>query len=68
MKIGLEWDSHERKGHDFDLYASAFMVGERKQIRSEPFFIFYGNTDSPDGALRHTGDDPTCGKGDDVNY
>jgi len=30
--------------------------------------VFYGNTDSPDSALRHTGDDPTGGNsagGDD---
>jgi tellurium resistance protein TerD len=44
------------------------MIDQFKQIPAEPFFIFYGNTDSPDGALHHTGDDPTGGNsanGDD---
>ncbi|KQS92761.1 MULTISPECIES: TerD family protein [Chryseobacterium] len=65
MTIGLGWDPSEGTAHDFDLDASAFMIDERRQIPSEPFFIFYGNTDSPDGALRHTGDDPTGGNSAD---
>ena len=65
MTIGLGWDPNEGTGHDFDLDASAFMIDERRQIPSEPFFVFYGNTDSPDGALRHTGDDPTGGNSAD---
>lgn len=35
------------------------MIDAQRLIPSEPFFVFYGNTDSPDGALHHTGDDPT---------
>lgn len=65
MTIGLGWDPNEGTGHDFDLDASAFMIDEKRQIPSEPFFVFYGNTDSPDGALRHTGDDPTGGNSAD---
>lgn len=68
MTIGLGWDPNEGTGSDFDLDASAFMVDINKHIPSEPFFIFYGNTNSPDGALQHTGDDPTGGNsidGDD---
>ncbi|WP_354304423.1 TerD family protein [Pedobacter sp. UYP1] len=68
MTIGLGWDPNEGTGFDFDLDASAFMIDENRLIPTEPFFIFYGNTDSPDGALRHTGDDPTGGNsvdGDD---
>lgn len=65
MTIGLGWDPNEGTGHDFDLDASAFMIDENRQIPTEPFFIFYGNTDSPDGALRHTGDDPTGGNSAD---
>ena len=65
ITIGLGWDPNEGTGHDFDLDASAFMIDEKRQIPSEPFFVFYGNTDSPDFALRHTGDDPTGGNSAD---
>lgn len=65
MTIGLGWDPNEGTGFDFDLDASAFMIDDRRQIPSEPFFVFYGNTDSPDGALHHTGDDPTGGNSTD---
>ena len=65
MTIGLGWDPNEGTGFDFDLDASAFMIDENRLIPTEPFFIYYGNTDSPDGALRHTGDDPTGGNSAD---
>ena len=65
MTIGLGWDPNEGTGHDFDLDASAFMIDERRLIPAENFFVFYGNTDSPDGALHHTGDDPTGGNSAD---
>ena len=68
MTIGLGWDPNEGTGFDFDLDASAFMINENRLILSEEFFVFYGNTDSPDLALHHTGDDPTGGNsatGDD---
>lgn len=65
MTIGLGWDPNEGTGHDFDLDASAFMINEGRLIPSEAFFVFYGNTDSPDGSLHHTGDDPTGGNSAD---
>lgn len=65
ITIGLGWDPNEGTGHDFDLDASAFMIDDNRQIPTEPFFVFYGNTDSPDSALRHTGDDPTGGNSAD---
>lgn len=65
MTIGLGWDPNEGTGHDFDLDASAFMIDGNRLIPAESFFVFYGNTDSPDGALRHTGDDPTGGNSAD---
>jgi len=64
MTIGLGWDPNEGTGYDFDLDASAFMIDRNRLIPTEGFFVFYGNTDSPDGALRHTGDDPTGGNSD----
>jgi tellurium resistance protein TerD len=68
MSIGLGWVPNAGTGYDFDLDASAFMLSGNKLIPSEEYFIFYGNTDSPDGSLHHTGDDPTGGnsaEGDD---
>jgi len=65
MTIGLGWDPNEGTGHDFDLDASAFMIDEGRLIPAETFFVFYGNTDSPDGSLHHTGDDPTGGNSAD---
>jgi tellurium resistance protein TerD len=68
MSVGLGWTPHEGTGFDFDLDASAFMVDAGRLIPDEKYFVFYGNTDSPDGALHHTGDDPTGGNsagGDD---
>jgi len=68
ISIGLGWDPNGGTGHAFDLDASAFMLNEGKQIPAEEYFVFYGNIDSPDTALHHTGDDPTGGNsegGDD---
>lgn len=65
MTIGLGWDPNEGTGNDFDLDASAFMLDEKRLIPSETFFVFYGNIESPDLALRHTGDDPTGGNSAD---
>lgn len=44
------------------------MIDANRVIPAEEYFVFYGNTDSPDKALHHTGDDPTGGnsaEGDD---
>jgi tellurium resistance protein TerD len=68
MSVGLGWTPNEGTGSQFDLDASAFMLNDGRIIPGERHFIFYGNTDSPDGALHHTGDDPTGGnsaEGDD---
>ena len=65
ISVGLGWDPNEGTGFDFDLDASAFMVDANRLIPTEEFFVFYGNTDSPDKALHHTGDDPTGGNSAD---
>jgi tellurium resistance protein TerD len=68
ITVGLGWDPNEGTGGAFDLDASAFMLSSSQRIPSEGFFVFYGNAASPDGALQHTGDDPTGGNsknGDD---
>ncbi len=68
ISVGLGWTPNEGTGHDFDLDASAFMINSSRFIPQEEYFVFYGNTDSPNMALHHTGDDPTGGnsaEGDD---
>lgn len=68
ISVGLGWNPNEGTGLAFDLDASAFMINESRLIPSEGFFVFYGNTNSPDAAVQHTGDDPTGGNsagGDD---
>ncbi len=65
LSVGLGWVPNEGTGHDFDLDASAFMIDGNRSIPAEEYFVFYGNIDSPDGALHHTGDDPTGGNSAD---
>jgi tellurium resistance protein TerD len=65
LSVGLGWNPNEGTGYDFDLDASAFMIDSNRFIPEDSFFVFYGNTDSPDKALHHTGDDPTGGNSAD---
>lgn len=62
--IGLGWDPNKGTGYDFDLDASAFMLGENQKIPKDEFFVFYNNQQSPDGAVESSGDDTTGGKSD----
>ena len=64
MIIGLGWDPNDGTGYDFDLDASAIMIDSQRKLVSEDYFVFYNNLNSPDGALAHTGDDPS-GKNSD---
>lgn len=65
--IGLGWDTNSSNtGVDFDLDASAFILGENKKLLSDEHFVFFNNLQSPDGAVVHTGDNLTGeGEGDD---
>lgn len=63
--IGLGWDTNSSStGVDFDLDASAFILGENKKLLSDENFVFYNNLKSPDGSVEHTGDNLT-GEGED---
>ena len=63
----MGWDTNSSStGVDFDLDASAFILGENKKLLSDENFVFYNNLKSPDGAVEHTGDNLTGeGEGDD---
>ncbi|AMW77878.1 chemical-damaging agent resistance protein C [Acinetobacter sp. TGL-Y2] len=64
--IGLGWDTRATDGADFDLDASAFLLGANDKVRGETDFIFYNQTRSPEGSVEHMGDNRTGeGDGDD---
>lgn len=64
--VGLGWDARATDGADFDLDASAFLLGAGGKVRSEADFIFYNQLKSRCGSVEHTGDNLTGeGDGDD---
>ena len=62
--VGLGWDPNQSTGYDFDLDASAFMLGENGKLPQDEFFVFYNNPLSPDKAVESSGDDMTGGNSD----
>ena len=64
--VGLGWDTKRYDGgYDFDLDASAFLLGANGKVRKDSDFIFYGNLESDDGSVMHTGDSLAGGSGGD---
>lgn len=63
VTVGLGWDARPVSGEDVDLDASAIICGPDLKVVSDRHFVFYNNLTSPDGAVRHTGDN-TTGEGD----
>lgn len=65
--VGLGWDTNSSDtGVEFDLDASAFLVGASGKVENDRNFVFYNNLTSLDGSVVHTGDNRTGeGDGDD---
>ena len=64
--VGLGWDARSTAGADFDLDASALLVGTNGKVLSDQHFVFFNNLSSPEGSVEHTGDNRTgAGDGDD---
>ncbi|WMJ79894.1 TerD family protein [Clostridium sp. MB40-C1] len=65
--IGLGWDTNKYSGgYDFDLDASAFLVGSNGKVNNDLDFIFYNNLEHSSKSVIHTGDNRTGeGEGDD---
>ena len=61
VMIGLGWDLVTQK---IDLDACVFMIGKNGKLLADDYFVFYNNLNSPDGSVKHTGDNRT-GMGDD---
>ncbi len=62
--VGLGWDPNTGSGEDFDLDASAFMLGGNGKTPKDEYFVFYNNQKSPDGSVESSGDDLTGGNSD----
>ncbi len=67
LLVGLGWDVNQYSGGaDFDLDASAFLIGSNGKVRKQEDFVFYGNLQHESGAVQHMGDNLTGeGDGDD---
>ncbi|MFC6154738.1 TerD family protein [Nocardioides yefusunii] len=66
VSVGLGWDVRTTTGVDFDLDASALVCGENGRVVNDEHFVFYNNLQTPDGLVRHAGDNRTgAGDGDD---
>lgn len=65
--VGLGWDTNKYVGgYDFDLDASAFLLGANGKCMRDEDFVFYNNLNGRDGAVVHQGDNLTGeGEGDD---
>ena len=66
VTVGLGWDVRTTTGTDFDLDASAIVADPNGKVLSDKHFVFFGNLETPDGLVQHTGDNKTgAGDGDD---
>ncbi len=65
--VGLGWDLKRYDGgYDFDLDASAFLLGANGKVTSDDDFVFYNQPKHPSGAVESLGDNRTgAGEGDD---
>ncbi len=67
--VGLGWDPNKYDGgYDFDLDASAFLLGSNGRVIRDEDFVFYNNLEARNGAVKSMGDDLTGGnseEGDD---
>jgi tellurium resistance protein TerD len=66
VTVGLGWDVRTTTGTDFDLDASAIVVDLNGKVLSDQHFVYFGNLATPDGLVKHSGDNLTgAGDGDD---
>lgn len=62
IKVCLGWEVNNVA---CDLDASAFMLNQSTQVIGDDWFVFYGQTTSPDGSVVHSGDSDGSNIGDD---
>lgn len=62
--VGLGWDPNESGNVEYDLDASAFLLGTDGKLVSDEHLVFYNKKLSPDGAVVGANDDRTGGTSD----
>jgi tellurium resistance protein TerD len=68
VKLGLGWETNKYQGNkDFDLDASAFLLNKSDRVSPDTNFVFYGNSNSSDGSVVHSGDNLTGGTGSSID-
>lgn len=67
LRVGLGWKERGTSGEDFDLDASAFMLGANGKVAMDNHFIFYHKDFmvSPCGSVKHKGDNKIGGSGNE---
>lgn len=66
IHVGLGWDVNKFDGKEFDLDVFTFALKSDGKVRDTGDFIFFNNPTSPEGAIKHSGDNRTgAGSGDD---
>ncbi len=64
--VGLGWDTNRYDGgYDFDLDATAFLLGANGKCLRDEDFIFYNNLVGRNGCIEHKGDNLVGGSGGD---
>jgi len=64
--VGLGWDINQTTSVPHDLDVEVFMLNANDRIVGDDWFVFYNQLVSPDGSVRHSGDNKTgAGAGDD---
>ena len=65
--VGLGWVANSAaSNYDFDLDASAFLIGLNGKVKDENDLVFYNNPSGGQGSVKHSGDNKKgSGNGDD---
>jgi len=65
--VGLGWASNlSASSNNFDLDASAFLIGSNGKVKDENDLVFYNNPSGGQGSVKHSGDKKKgSGEGDD---
>ena len=65
--VGLGWASNSTVSNtNFDLDASAFLIGSNGKVKDENDLVFYNNPSGGQGSVKHSGDNKKgSGEGDD---
>jgi tellurium resistance protein TerD len=59
IMVGLGWDVDNQSGSQLDLDVEVFMLGDNEKVLGDEWFVFYNKLLSPDGSVRHSGDNRT---------